>query len=396
MVLTIVDDDCDIVDKTLVLAHTYNNSRYATRQVDRQVLSYAAALRKSCFDKKLESREQFSEDDHQRAIRAFVEASEEAKRTLEAKIGKEKAAIVADTIMYHCERYDGTGPFHMKGEEIPPEAFILNMACLLSNKERGRSRPPDDIAFLGGIQYPSEMVVAVSMADLLEEVECGRMAKFLMHEIKNLLMPVICLYETIPDAKKDDVERLCREGRESAARIKELSETFMKLGKDQPMETTNIHSIIENSLTLGSYSLKKRKVKIRREYHAGSKYVYCSPLKLEHAFLNIIHNATEAVDTNGTIEIRTYSRPGNVNIDFRDNGKGTEDPASIFTGKSSKEGGHGLGMLFCSQVIAEHRGTIYAESEIGKGTTISITLPIVETRSQEADSFTTGLEGLLK
>ena len=106
-----------------------------------------------------------------------------------------------------------------------------------------------------------------------------------------------------------------------------------------------------------------------------------SPSELNQVFLNLIINASQAVSEGGRLEIRGEADADKIRITFSDNGKGmdasTQEKAfnPFFTTKPVGEG-TGLGLSIAYKIITEgHNGTIGIESDVGKGTSFTITLP---------------------
>lgn len=105
--------------------------------------------------------------------------------------------------------------------------------------------------------------------------------------------------------------------------------------------------------------------------------------KLNQVFTNMIANANQAVDENGHIQISTSEEDGWLEIIFSDNGHGISEEhlsqlfTPFFTTKPVGQG-TGLGLSISHGFIEEHNGNISVESEVGKGTTFKIRLPVVD------------------
>jgi len=101
--------------------------------------------------------------------------------------------------------------------------------------------------------------------------------------------------------------------------------------------------------------------------------------KMERAFANIIRNAVEAMPNGGTLKIASNESNGNLQITFRDTGEGMTEEAlakistPLFTTKAK---GIGLGMPIAKRFVEAHGGSINVESKLGKGSTVTVTLPI--------------------
>lgn len=105
--------------------------------------------------------------------------------------------------------------------------------------------------------------------------------------------------------------------------------------------------------------------------------VTADKFSIERVFKNIIRNAIEAMSAGGILKISATSAAGSVNIEFRDTGPGIPEDKikNLFTEFTTTKGdGLGLGLAITKRIIEAHNGTIEIESEIGKGTTVTIKL----------------------
>jgi signal transduction histidine kinase len=99
--------------------------------------------------------------------------------------------------------------------------------------------------------------------------------------------------------------------------------------------------------------------------------------KIKIAFLNIIVNGVEAMESGGTLTVKTSSRNNNCIIEISDDGNGIDKDSldKIFDPYfTNKKNGNGLGLTNTENIILTHNGTIAVESEMGKGTTFTIAL----------------------
>ena len=107
----------------------------------------------------------------------------------------------------------------------------------------------------------------------------------------------------------------------------------------------------------------------------------CFPSRLNQVFLNVLVNAEQAIEEKGKIGISTRLIDNEIEIAISDTGKGIprENLARVFDPGFTTKGvgvGTGLGLSICYQIIQDHKGSIRAESEVGKGTTFTIRLPL--------------------
>jgi two-component system NtrC family sensor kinase len=108
----------------------------------------------------------------------------------------------------------------------------------------------------------------------------------------------------------------------------------------------------------------------------------CRPQLLTAVFSNLLRNAIQAVNGNGHIEITTHRHDGEVEVTIRDNGRGMSatQASTVFEPSFKVEGGRissGNWSLFNSrQIVYEHGGEIRLNTTEGRGTEVSVTLPL--------------------
>jgi two-component system, NtrC family, sensor kinase len=123
----------------------------------------------------------------------------------------------------------------------------------------------------------------------------------------------------------------------------------------------------------------KTKVILKKEY-ATLPPVPCNPQQMSQVFLNLIVNASQAMDR-GTITLRTCMNDGFAQVEISDTGSGI--PPEIlnkifepfFTTKDDDKG-TGLGLSITHDIVERHKGTIDVQSKVGEGTTFKIRLPL--------------------
>ena len=152
---------------------------------------------------------------------------------------------------------------------------------------------------------------------------------------------------------------------------------FARLEEAEPKEA-DLHEGLESTLTLVHHEIKNR-IEVMRDYGEIPE-VECLPDQLNQVFMNILVNAAHAIEGNGKITIRTRFDGDNVIISFADTGKGisAENLPRIFDPGFTTKGlgvGSGLGLPICYKIVKEHGGRINVQSELGKGTTVTVTLP---------------------
>ncbi|MGD8538739.1 MAG: two-component regulator propeller domain-containing protein [Candidatus Aminicenantes bacterium] len=143
--------------------------------------------------------------------------------------------------------------------------------------------------------------------------------------------------------------------------------------------TADLHEGLDTTISMMELG-EHCQIKIVKEYGLIPK-IYCSPSSLNQVFMCMLRNSCEAIGDEGEIRIETSTESGNVKITIRDTGKGIspENLGRIFDPGFTTKAlvGVGLGLATCYKIIVdEHKGHIDVASELGKGTTFSILLPI--------------------
>ncbi len=163
-------------------------------------------------------------------------------------------------------------------------------------------------------------------------------------------------------------------------RIVKSLRNFARLDEAE-RKKADLHEGIESTLTLLQHRLK-RGIEVIRDFGELPQLV-CSPNRMNQVFMNLLVNAIQAMDEHGTITIRTRLDGDQVVLQFADTGHGIprENLERIFDPGFTTRGpgvGTGLGLPITFRIVEEHRGSIEASSEVGKGSEFTIRLPIGE------------------
>jgi len=184
------------------------------------------------------------------------------------------------------------------------------------------------------------------------------------------------------DFLKDDIKELIRSCREGTERTKNIVLDLKNFSRMEEMILTQFDIPKEIDTTLSILNNKyKNRITVIKNYAENTPKIEAFGGQLNQVFMNILDNAQAAIEDTGTLTINVYKIEQNVRIEFIDTGAGIPeenlkkvfDP--FFTTKPVGKG-TGLGMSISYRVINDHKGTIEVESEVGKGTKFTITLPI--------------------
>ena len=179
----------------------------------------------------------------------------------------------------------------------------------------------------------------------------------------------------------DALEDVGRVNQTACTRIVTLVKSLKKFARQQPEACRcDLHEEIDAALTLVHHELKNR-IEVVKEYGELPR-VECVPSALSQVFVNLLVNASQAIDGKGTIRIRTRRRNDDqVEIEIEDSGVGIP-PELIdkvfdagFTTKKVGDG-TGLGLAICYKIVSAHNGRIDVTSEPSKGTSFTVSLPI--------------------
>jgi len=179
----------------------------------------------------------------------------------------------------------------------------------------------------------------------------------------------------------NDTKQLIEESLEGATRVKNIVDDLKNLSRTdrQEMIPTDLNKILHTALNIAANEIKYV-ADIVRQFDTVPE-VLCHPQQISQVFINLLTNASHAIDGHGTITIRTWHDDYSVFVSVADNGKGI--PAEIrsrifepfFTTKDVGKG-TGLGLSISYDILLKHGGEITVVSEPGHGSTFTVRLPI--------------------
>ena len=204
------------------------------------------------------------------------------------------------------------------------------------------------------------------------------LSKETAHQLGTPISSLLAWTEILKESYPED--EMIREMEKDVKRLEIIAERFSKIGSIPEPKETSLNEVITHVV---EYMDRRTSSKVKITSNCGNTniIVRINISLFEWVIENLCKNAVDAMEGKGNIDIYTYKEKEKTIIEVKDNGKGIKrsDIKNVFTpGFTTKKRGWGLGLSLAKRIIEEyHKGKIYVkDSEIGKGTTFRIELPI--------------------
>ncbi len=221
----------------------------------------------------------------------------------------------------------------------------------------------------------------------------GKLAAGIAHEINNPLGGILIYsHLLLEDAKKDTVQydnlkKIVKE----TTRCKNIVKGLLEFArpKEPEMTPTDINDTVKRALSIFERQALFQNIEIRLDFSELPKIV-SDAAQLQQVFTNIIVNAAEAMEGNGVLTIKTYvnCEAECIRVEFTDTGHGIKEEyrsrlfEPFFTTKEVGKG-TGLGLAISYGIVQKHQGSIEVRSEVGKGSTFTVILPLNRKNADE-------------
>lgn len=213
------------------------------------------------------------------------------------------------------------------------------------------------------------------------------------HDLKTPITSIIGYVEGIKDGVANTPEKMDKylttihtKARHMDTLIDELF-LFSKLDLNRvpfQFETVELNMFMQELIEEMQMDLSKEGIEIHLQLHASPQYVTADCEKINRVISNLIHNSVKYMDKEEKkITVTVSSDNNKVIVKVMDNGSGIESDTLPYIferfyraeqSRNSSTGGSGLGLAIAKQIVEEHGGEIWAESELGKGTSIFFSL----------------------
>lgn len=230
---------------------------------------------------------------------------------------------------------------------------------------------------------------SVALAEQANQQETfSTLARGIAHEIKNPLTMILSAAELLSHHREnpEEIDRFSDMIRRNIMRLVNVTETMLKYGAAVSKEKQRVFlpDLLKDLLLLIEVDCKQRHVVLEQNIMAPF-WIYADPSRLHQAILNLLVNALQALDgRNGFLRLTTTetTREGKPFVDMviEDSGIGIPEeklPHIFDAFYTTKPGNSGLGLSLCAKIFAENDCIVDVHSESGKGTTFTLSFPIL-------------------
>lgn len=223
----------------------------------------------------------------------------------------------------------------------------------------------------------------------------GKLSSSVAHEINNPLSGILVycklvhkqlnssdFYHTKKESILKNLKLIETETKRCGDIVKGLLD-FSRKDQDD-FEITGLHRVLNETYRLMLHTIKMADIAFEMDFRANNDMVLCSPNQIKQACVAMLVNSSEAVSENGEIIIRTTNPDEkHFRLEIIDNGSGISEQElshifEPFYSTKRETSGIGLGLAIVHGIVENHKGKIKVDSHPGKGTTISIVLPLAQ------------------
>lgn len=268
-------------------------------------------------------------------------------------------------------------PYHFSNEEIRILSALAEFSAIAIEKARLYERTVDVEEQL----RQNEKLSAL-----------GLLAAEVAHEIRNPLTVMKMLYHSLDlrfppsDARAWDAKVIG----EKMEQLNRIVDRVLDLSRnaEPSFSPVSLNSVIEELALLVRHKLRNQGIEFVRQLDPNLPEIMGDATQLEQALLNLVLNAVEAMPQGGRLSIRTASVPPSqtpesrqtVWVEVEDTGQGmrVEQRVRAFSSllNTTKARGTGLGLAIIGRIVEAHGGSVAIRSQVGRGTTVIVSLPV--------------------
>jgi PAS domain S-box-containing protein len=276
------------------------------------------------------------------------------------------------------------GYYNLEKRYVRRDGSVIWVRPTVSLVRRTRGGPQYAIKNVEDITEQKKTQEALVQAEKLSIA--GQLGASMAHEINNPLQAVIGCLGLAEESLEEGGDvglylRIAREELRRAARIVSQLRDLHRRSSPEEQEPTDLNEILEQVLLLVHKQMETLGIQVSWERNEELPRVVAVPDRIRQVFLNVFLNAADAMPEGGALTIQAEQTldPDGVRLSFSDSGVGIAPAVmkDIFEPfQSTKPEGLGLGMFIMRRIVTDHKGKIKIDSEPGRGTTVTIWLPL--------------------
>ena len=251
------------------------------------------------------------------------------------------------------------------------------------------------VALLEDVTEKRELSRQVSRTEKLRAI--GEMAAGLIHEINNPLNIIFGRVQLLLMKKREDPE-IQKAGeiiRQQVDRASKITDKLLNFAKQRPPEMRAVDpcGLLNDVLSAMENHFSDAKVTFVCHLPQRRCLIHADPSQLEEVFMNLTLNAIQAMPKGGVLTVEGTVQSQQILLSFRDTGVGIPPeylPKIFIPFFTTKPHGTGLGLPVVHGIVEIHHGTLRVDSEVGRGTTFTVTFPLIREESIDDTNLGSG------
>ncbi|WP_206922322.1 ATP-binding protein [Alicyclobacillus suci] len=256
------------------------------------------------------------------------------------------------------------------------ERFVHSVAEVVYNRSGDATRLVGVIQDVTDRRQTEELIRRTEKLSIVGELAAG-----VAHEIRNPLTAISGFIEILQTVPPDVQEHYLAIVREELNHINVIVSEFLLLAKPQvaTYKVNSLEPLVQDVVQLLQTQAILKNVVLVYQFDEDVLPIRCEANQMKQVLVNLVKNAVEAVPEGGHVEVRVEGCGQEVAIRVVDNGVGIPKERMKRLGEpfySTKERGTGLGLMVSQRIVESHGGRMIVESTVGRGTTVSVVLPV--------------------